>query len=72
MRVACPKCKRIVVLSDKYTGNRDICPHCFTPVEIDPAKKFVPSVLKWKTAFAQKGDQKDEKPDKGGKMKDEG
>jgi Zn-finger nucleic acid-binding protein len=64
MRLSCPNCKRVVVLSDKYTGDRDICPQCFTPIELDPSKKFKTDMLKWNDAFAQKDDKKDDKTGK--------
>jgi predicted amidophosphoribosyltransferase len=59
MRLTCPKCKRPVVLSDKYTGDKDICPHCFTPIQIDPSKKFRVDMLKWKPAFITRSKKAD-------------
>jgi len=64
MKVSCPNCKKPINVSSKYTGDKEVCPHCFAPVKLNPTRTITSDMLKWKDAFAQKGDKKDDKAGK--------
>jgi len=57
MRLPCPNCKKLLTVSDKATGQKDICPHCFKAVDTGPPQ-ITSNLLKWKTAFSRKYEEK--------------
>jgi hypothetical protein len=59
----CPHCKKILTITGKAPGQKDMCPHCFKAVDIAP-RAITRSMLKWRAAFAKKYEEKQKKEEK--------